>query len=224
VPLSPREKVERGRALKSTREAACKIWLQDTGVLAAELQNRLKELGYVVGKSTVQSWISRWRRQAKRQAEQPMYRLLVKIDTSTRYRPIDKSPVLERLIPLAGTMIIPWKIMRGMKVVREGKPAPPKPEAEVTWRDVVKAVPDRTTLANLVLDGFLQVFNEKNKLEDKVKELAVKNEEQSKNIELLTKERINLMQQLNHYIAKEKGVVFTIDQAKNILVPKEKGT
>jgi len=185
VTLSPADKRQRGIELKPAREYAHRTWEKYPDINRIQLSNTLKRAGYVVNSSTVNTWLSRWRR--KRQA----------------HVPVRQAPVPVKQIRVQ----IPIQI----------------PVPELTWEQVIKAFPDRATLASYLFDGALAAVNERNKLQDEINRLTAKNVKLSETVESITEDRKGLMQELNHYIAKEKGIVFGIDHAKRILVPKKKG-
>lgn len=94
-----------------------------------------------------------------------------------------------------------------------------------SWEDIIKAIPDRSELASLILDGFLKVIGERNEENNKLYEqINTANKtisslsEQLKNI---TEDRQRLMQEYNNFLIKHKtGGHFTLDQAQHILIPK----
>lgn len=111
-----------------------------------------------------------------------------------------------------------------------GVPIPPdsrEPGSELTWEDILQAVPDRIELALLVLDGFTKVIaDERQRNSELLKELDTASEtitNLSEQVEAITEDRKRLMQQHNELISKTRsGDHFTLDETKQILVPRQR--
>jgi len=106
------------------------------------------------------------------------------------------------------------------------QPMPQKPSPELTWEDIVRTVPDRLELASLVLDGITKVIaDERERNAELLKELDTASKtitNLSEQVTAITEDRKNIMQQLNELLAKKRsGGHFTVDQTRQILVPKQ---
>jgi len=224
MTLSPKEKRERSIELYPARHYAHRIWLDNPSIMPYELWLKLKEADYTVYRSTVTSWIQRWRRQQQEKPEKSMYRLLIKVDDTNNYRPLGKHTDLGHLATQASKLNIPWKIMKGMAIVREQKAAETlQPAPKLTWEQIIEAVPERLELASLVFDGMLKAVNERNELQARIVGLNNQMEELAERLKVMTEDRARILKELNHYISKDKGSTFTLDESKRIPIPRAKG-
>jgi len=121
-----------------------------------------------------------------------------------------------------GSWLLRWK-RRNLS----GESISPMPRvlgSELTWEDILQAMPDRIELALLVLDGITNVIaDERQRSSELLKELDTASETIAKlsgQVKDITEDRKRLMQQYNELIIKTRsGGHFTLDQTKHILIP-----
>ncbi len=90
----------------------------------------------------------------------------------------------------------------------------------LTWEQVIQTVPDKTTLAFLLVDGFTDRIG---KLDTALKQSEEKAKKWETKYNLLLEDRKRLMIEYNNYVSQQRtGGKFTLDQTQHILIPKER--
>jgi len=248
MPLDMAEVKKRAIGLRPARELVYKILEANPDTDVSQLDAQLGQAGYHVSRSTIHSWRSKSRmaRRPLTSAERIKRTAELKPARTYAHGVWEQAPDTSRLqmsnvLKKAGYVVNPttvnswlvtWRKKRQASVIVEQVPAlakqirvqvPIQIPTQLTWEQVIKAFPDRATLADYLLDGVLAAVNERNELQGEIDRLTTDNKELSETVKLVTEDRAKVMQQLNHYMLKEKGVTFRINEAKRILVPKPKG-
>lgn len=101
-----------------------------------------------------------------------------------------------------------------------------KKEAKFTFEDIIASVPNTTVLGQLLVDGIMASMaglqNKLHNAQDTIAKLENENKTLKVTVKSVTEDRVNIMKAYNEKVLKKK--VFTIDQVKHILIPKDKGT
>jgi len=95
----------------------------------------------------------------------------------------------------------------------------------LTFEDIISTAPNTAVLGQLMLDGITALINdlreELSGANDTITKLQDEKEEWKRKFENMSEDRERIMREYNEKIL--KGKVFTIDQTKHTLVPKDKG-
>jgi len=217
---------QRAIELKPARDIAIKFWHVNPDATIDEVFRELQQLGYVsrfsLSRGAVRMWGKKYgqpvilpKRILSREKKEMICEEIRSGETTT--------PRASQTYNVSRTSIYSW-------LKADHLPMPAKIESkehigapsQPTWEQVVKAFPDRATLASFLLDGVLAAISEKNALREELDRLIEDNKKLFETTELITKDREKVMQELNNYLIKEKNITFGIDQAKRTLVPKKR--
>lgn len=113
----------------------------------------------------------------------------------------------------------------GLKIRKRVSKEKKEEKVVITFEDIVSAAPNTAMLGQLMLDGITTLINELREelsgAKSTITQLQGDKEELKGQLKNMTENRERIMREYNEKIL--KGKVFTIDQTKHLLVPKEKG-
>jgi len=119
------------------------------------------------------------------------------------------------------------KLAEGSYTPQKRVPKKKEEAVKLTFEDIVSSAPNTAVLGQLMLDGITTLISE---FRDKINEqeaaisgLEDENKELKETVRSVTEDRISIMKSYNEQVLKVKGKTLTIDQAKGILVPVDKG-
>jgi len=193
---------ERGKELAPIREMAFQIWKVNPEIKIKALHSQLKDHGYEVNYYTLRSWLVKWREgkgtekkerfsgaKMKERGKElaPIRQTAFEIwGRNPEIKAIKLQSVLKQYgheinISTCGAWLFKWRkgkgLARKMKVEAEPMKAEPVKVGEITFAQIVQAIPDIETLGVLLFQGMMQKLEEKDTAYDQLRQENVDQQE-----------------------------------------------